>query len=61
MDYSAEKIDLRHARMADANPMLEAVATGAPQEGSEPLKGVLVGLVLSLPIWALGFLAFKLF
>jgi hypothetical protein len=66
VDYAAEKIDRRHVRMAVANALIEAVGTGAQpaaqQQASEPLKGVLVGLVLSVPIWAAAaFLAVKLF
>ncbi|PVX30508.1 hypothetical protein [Sphingomonas pokkalii] len=61
MDYSAEKIDLRNAQMAEIGPMIDGQGTTSRQGDAEPLKGVLVGLVLSVPIWAVAFLAFKLF
>lgn len=61
MDYFAEKINVVHAKAEEISFTFEDANELNKEEISKPLRGILNGLILSLPIWGVGYLIFKLF
>ena len=61
MDWSAEKIDVAKFRLDEVDFGLEDIHDSDGEEMSGPLRGVLMGLLMSVPIWAVVFILFKIF
>lgn len=61
MDYSAEKFNVSEEKAEEIAFTFEGTSESKNMEVSLPLRGVLNGLILSLPLWAAGFVIFKLF
>ncbi|GAA0752690.1 hypothetical protein CA233_22205 [Sphingomonas sp. ABOLD] len=61
MDWSAEKIDVAKLRLDEVDFALEDFQQSNGEEISGPLRGVLMGLLMSVPIWAAIFILVKFF
>ncbi|WP_084584662.1 hypothetical protein [Sphingomonas azotifigens] len=61
MDLFAEKIEIAHFRGEEVAFPFDEIRESRTGEISTPLRGVLIGLLLSVPIWAIGFLLFEIF
>ncbi len=61
MDWSAEKIDVAKFRLDEVDFALEDLQPSNGEDISGPLRGVLIGLLMSVPIWAAIFILFKFF
>lgn len=61
MDLFAEKIEIASFRGEEVAFPFDEIRESSSEEISAPLRGVLIGLLLSLPIWAVGFILFEIF
>jgi hypothetical protein len=61
MDLSAEKIDVSMISVDESGLVFDEIGEYATEEVSEPLRGVLIGLIFSVPIWISCFIIFKIF
>jgi hypothetical protein len=61
VDYSSGKVDICQVQSIELEMNSAGIKDDSEKNEIEPLRGVLIGLVISLPLWAFGFLIFKLF
>jgi len=61
MDWSAEKIDISALPVEESSLIFDGINEYTAEEVSGPLRGVLIGLLFSVPIWIFVFVIFKFF